>query len=119
MLSTTKMTEKYPYLRDFVYNYVLNRTLRSYDELVDDITSDLFEEMQQIYASKDKFVDNDDFQYQIKEVLQRLVLPKAMFDTVESIDACDEWTDKIIHKCVAAYNLDADLTMRTASASAK
>jgi hypothetical protein len=119
MLSTTEMTEKYPNLRDFVYNYVLNRTLRSYDELVDDITSDLFEEMQQIYASKDKFVDEDDLQYQIKEVLTQSVLPQAMFDTEALCDASQEWADKIIYKCVAAYNLDADLTMRTASASVK
>ena len=115
------MTEKYPNLRDFVYNYVLNRTLRSYDELVDDITLDLFEEIQDLYASKDKFVDEDedDLQYQIKEVLTRLVLPQAMFDTEALCDASQEWADKIIHKCVAAYNLDADLIMRTASASAK
>jgi methionine synthase II (cobalamin-independent) len=102
------MTEKYPNLRDFVYTWVLNRTLRSYDELVDDITLDLFEEIRDLYASKRKFVDNDDFQYQIKEVLQRLVLPEAMWDTENSIDACDEWTDKIIDQCVAAYNLDAE-----------
>ena len=97
----------HPHLRDFVSTCVLNRTLRCYEDLVDEIVDELFENMQDINASKE-WVDDDDKNYQIKEVLTRLVLPHGMFNTEKGCDACDEWTDTIIDTCLAAYNLDAE-----------
>lgn len=95
------------HLRDFVSTCVLNRTLRCYEDLVDEIVDDLFENIQDINASKE-WVDENDKNYQIKEVLTMLVLPRAMFNTEKGCDACDEWANTIIDKCLAAYNLDAE-----------
>lgn len=103
------MPHKYPNLRHFVKNNVLDSTLAAFDPLVDKITRRLFRDMQQIYAeSLDKSEKGND--WRIQNLLTMLVfLPPGFPSTDMVAQLCEDWADDEIQECKEAYKEDVEL----------
>jgi hypothetical protein len=108
---------KYPNLREFVKNNVLDDTLAAFDPLVDKITRDLFRDMQHVYAeyagesTRDKY-DGDstrDKHNKIQNLLTMLVFFPPGFPSTDNVaQLCEDWADDEIDECEQAFKDDLE-----------
>jgi hypothetical protein len=111
------MSHKYPNLREFVKDNVLDDTLAAFDPLVDKITRNLFRDLQHVYAEWDGESTRDKWDGEstrgkhnkIQNLLTMLVfLPPGFPSTDKVAQLCEDWADDEIEACEQAYKDDLE-----------